>query len=462
MRNKILFGLALCSTLGYGQNIKTNSEASRPNIVVLLADDLGYGDLGCFGNTKIMTPELDKMSEQGAVFTNCYASAPMCSPSRAGLLTGKIPNRTGVYDWIAPDSIHHLKPNEVTIAKLLQQKGYQTSHHGKWHLNGTMDGSQPMPSDHGFDYYFTTQYSAHHLSPNGFYRNGKKLYQQHGYSCDIVVKDALKWLKTRENKQQAFFQYIAFHETHEPVAAAPDMLEKYCADGKKAIYHACVSNLDRAIGRYLKQLKEMGLDKNTLIIFTSDNGPASWTSGYFARSYGSAGKLKGRKRYLWEGGIRVPGIAYWPGHIKAGSVIENPISNVDFAPTFAAIAGVDMPVKCDGSDITPLLLQEDFQRETPLQWHFYAPMKGPNSVMRVDNWCITALWDGGEYSRGRFRGKFTNDIRSAQLTDFKLFDLKNDQHQDKDVSELYPEKFKELKALLIKEHSRIKKDSPLW
>ena len=460
----IIIFLGGCCLPGFAQNkgAKLVSNQNPPNIVILLADDLGYGDIGCFGNTKILTPHLDELAQKGLLLSDCYSSAPMCSPSRAGLLTGRIPNKTGVYDWIAPDSIHHLKTDELTIGELLKQAGYQTSHHGKWHLNGNMDGSQPLPSDHGFDYYFTTQYSAHHLSPTGFYQNGKKLYQQHGYSCDIVVKDALKYLHQRD-ESKPFFQYIAFHETHEPVAAPPEYIEQYCDAGKKAIYYGCVSNLDKAIGRYIDQLEKMNLAENTIIIFTSDNGPAAWNRGYFARSYGSAGDLKGRKRFLFEGGIRVPGIIYWPDHIQAAKS-TTPVCNIDFLPTICELANVNLPTgkSIDGVSIVPLLKGENLQREKPLHWHFYAPMDGPNSVMRVDDWILSARWDGGEYSRGRFRAEYVNDMKSAQLTDFKLYNIVKDIHQDKDVAKKHPKQFNKMKKLLIKYHQEVKDESPLW
>lgn len=268
----------------YDFSLAVESEKkSKPNIVILLADDLGYGDLSCYGHPEIQTPNLDELANGGIRFTDCYASAPMCSPSRAGLMTGRNPYRTGVYDWIAPDSSHFLNADEITIASLLKDAGYETGLFGKWHLNGKMGtDEQPQPDNFGFDYYFATQYSANHLSPLGFYRNGEKLYQQHGYSCDIVVNDALKWLKKLDS-DQPFFQYIAFHETHEPIASPPDMLEIYCQAGKKALYYSNVANLDRAIGKYINGLKMMGLEENTLIIFTSDNGPAQFSKGYFER-----------------------------------------------------------------------------------------------------------------------------------------------------------------------------------
>lgn len=438
-------------------------EKNRPNIVILLADDLGYGDLGCYGNLDIKTSNLDKLSADGIRFMDCYASAPMCSPSRAGLLTGRNPYRTGVYDWIAPDSAHYLNRNEITIASLLRDVGYETGLFGKWHLNGKMGtDEQPQPDDFGFDYHFATQYSANHLAPQGFYRNGKKLYQQHGYSCDIVVNDAVKWLKNLDS-DKPFFQYIAFHETHEPIASPPDLLEIYCQAGKKALYYSNVANLDRAIGKYMEALKSMGLEENTLIIFTSDNGPAQFAKGYFERSYGSTNELKGRKRHLWEGGIRIPGMMKWQGNIPAGSVSDDPISNVDFLPTICAVAGIDLPKNTviDGSDISPLFKNMDIQRATPLNWHFYAPVKGPNSVLRDGDWILTSSWDGGEYSRGRFRLGYIDDIKSGELTDFKLYNIRKDIRQDKNIADDNPEVFKKLKKQLINLHKEMKEAAPV-
>ena len=457
-----LFTLFLTPLIAQVNNFD-HPPTTSPNIVILLADDLGYGDLACYGNKEIRTPNLDQLAKEGMLFTDCYASAPMCSPSRAGLLTGRIPNRTGIYDWIAPDSTHYLHQNELTIATVLKENGYATSLFGKWHLNGTMGtDTQTQPDDHGFEYYFATQYSANHLTPMGFYRNGKKLYQQHGYSCDIVTNDAIRWLKTEWDKNKPFFQYIAFHEVHEPIASPPDLLEEYCASGKKMLYYANVTNLDRAIGNYMAELDDMGLTQNTLIFFTSDNGPAAWSNGYFERSYGVTGPLKGRKRYLWEGGIRVPGIIRWPSRVIAGEINSTPISNVDLFPTISHIAGINIPedVNIDGSDITPVLYGKSFERKIPLSWHFYAPIDGPNSVLREGDWIITACWDGGEYTRGRFRNTYVEDIKSAELTDFELYNIKEDIGQDKDLKSAYPKIFVQLKEKLITVHKDVKDESP--
>ncbi len=443
----------------------TQPGTDRPNIVILLADDLGYGDLACYGNKEISTPNLDRFASEGILFTDAYASAPMCSPSRAGLLTGRIPGRTGIYDWIAPDSSFYLKEDETTIAGLLQNNGYQTGLFGKWHLNGKMGTEeQSQPDDHGFEYYFATQYSANHLSPLGFYRNGDKLYQQHGYSCDIVTNDALRWLKNSWDGQKPFFQFISFHEVHEPIASPPDLLEEYCFAGKKMLYYANVANLDRAIGKYLSALEEMELAENTIIIFTSDNGPAAWSKGYFERSYGVTGGLRGRKRYLWEGGIRVPCMIRWPAVIPGDQVSGVPVSNVDLLPTLAGICGITIPrdLTIDGADIAPVLTGKTFDREIPLSWHFYAPVEGPNSVLREGDWILTAKWDGGEYSRGRFTRSYTEDIKTAELTDFELYNIRKDVSQETNLMNEYPEVYKRMKQELILIHRDVREDSPEW
>ncbi|MCD6201004.1 MAG: sulfatase-like hydrolase/transferase [Bacteroidales bacterium] len=456
----LLTGYFLIAVDGYMQE---SQHDSRPNIIILLADDLGYGDLGCYGNNEIITPNLDKLALEGVLFTDCYASAPMCSPSRAGLLTGKTPNRSGIYDWIPPDSSFYLRKQEITIAKLLRDHGYQTALFGKWHLNGKMGtDEQTQPDDMGFDYYFATQYSAHHLHPKGFYRNGEKLYQQHGYSCDIVTQDALKWLRTKHDTTKPFFLYLAFHEVHEPISSPPDLLVQYCKYGKKMVYYANVTNLDRAIGRFMDALKELDKYGNTFVFFTSDNGPATWTDNYFSRSYGSVGPLRGRKRYLWEGGIRVPGIMVWPGKIKKGQICDVPISNVDILPTFCNLAGIHVSEtgRLDGTDISPLFSGEKIRRKIPLQWHFYAPVAGPNSVIRDGDWILTAKWNGGEYTRGRFRRSYQKDIKKARLTDFELYNIRKDIGQKVDLKNIYKDKFQAMKQEMIKLFDDVEKTSP--
>jgi arylsulfatase A len=469
LKNKILGSLVIAISFLPGLRASMEdsgaSKANRPNIIIFLADDLGYGDLACYGNKNIRTPSLDRLSAEGILFTDAYSSAPMCSPSRAGLLTGRNPGRAGIYDWIAPDSSFYLKKDEVTISRLLNEEGYQTAICGKWHLNGKMGvPEQSQPDDHGFDYYFATQFSSNHLAPTGFYRNGGKLYRQNnGYSCDIVTNDAINWLKKSWDGESPFFQFVSFHEVHEPIASPPDLLVEYSSAGKKMVYYANVANLDRAVGNYLSVIEEMGLKENTIVIFTSDNGPAPWSKGYFERSYGETGGLKGRKRYLWEGGIRVPCLIRWPAVIPAGQVIKVPISNIDFMPTLAGICGIKIPVEIhiDGSDISPILTGKEFNRELSLNWHFYAPFDGPNSVLRSGDWIITASWDGGMYSRGRFTRSWIREIKTAELTDFELFNIRQDISQEKNLMDEYPEVFMRLKQELILFHHDVREDSPV-
>ena len=443
--------------------------AERPNIVIMLADDLGYGDLSCYGHDYIRTPNIDRLAGQGWRCTQFYAAAPMCSPSRAGLLTGRTPNRTGVFDWIAHDgtSAMHLPRFEITIATLLRQSGYQTALHGKWHLNSRFNSpEQPQPNDHGFDYWFATQFSPNHLNPKGFVRNGKSLGRQEGYACQIVVDDAIRWLQQRDTLLP-FFQFVSFHEPHHPVASPPNLVQKHLGSStkkkNKAIYFANVENLDAAVGRYLKTLDELAIAENTIVIFTSDHGPQSLGSGIFQHSYGRTGDLRGRKRYLWEGGLRVPGIIRWPGKLMS-VLMPSPISFVDLLPTFAEISGYEVPSDrvIDGTSVVPLMMNKPFIRSKPLHWHFYSPLAGPQSVIREGKWMLGASWSTGlePFKRGtRHISKFEHLFAEATLMSFQLFDIEQDSSQENDIAIQHPAVVKRLSRRLIELHNSVKTDS---
>ena len=442
----------------------TESSSIRPNFIVILVDDLGYGDLGVYGNEIIHSPNIDKLAVEGMKFTNFYASAPMCSPSRAGLLTGRAPYRMGVYDWIAPNAEMHLPDSEQTVATLLRDTGYATALSGKWHLNGVFNTTaQPQPDDHGFDYWFGVQYSQPHLNPKDFYRNGK-VVETPGYAADIVADDAIQWLSKTRDKNKPFFQFVNFLEPHEPIMSPPDLVNKYNKHGIKAEYYANVENLDAAIGRIIKTVEEQGLDDNTLIIFTSDNGPAEYTpNGYFNKSHASAGPFKGYKRSMFEGGIRVPGIVRWNKHIMAGQISDQPISNVDILPTLLSLANVSIPsdLKLDGSDISSVFTAKNIERLTPLHWHFYDPWGGPQSLLRQGDLMIGASWNTGDFHvrKAIYHPREKAIIDDAKLINFKLYDLSNDVHQDNDVAKLYPEKFEQMKSKLVALHADVMADS---
>ncbi len=456
--------MVIASTLNCNLNYR-QSGPDQVNFLIMLVDDLGYGDLGCYGNPDIKTPNLDHFASQGLILTNGYASAPMCSPSRAGLLTGRTPYRTGVYDWIAPDSVMYLPDSEITIPELLVKYGYQTSLIGKWHLNGSLNViNQPQPQDHGFESWFACQFSLRHLNPEGFFKNGKAV-QTEGYACDIVADEAIKWLSSERNPNRSFFQFINFLEPHEPIMSPPNLVDEYSNYGVKAEYYANVQNLDKAIGRVLDFLDSIELNQNTFVFFTSDNGPAQYTpNGYFNKSHGSAGALRGYKRHMFEGGIRVPAIARWPGFIEAGITSSQPVSNVDLLPTICRIANIPIPDDriIDGGDITPIFDAKPIQRKVPLHWHFYDPWGGPQSLVRKGDFMLGAYWDVGDFHiQGRFSPRQEIPIiKGSELESFELYNLRKDIHQDFDVKYENPKLFEEMLNLLTSLHHSVVDEAP--
>ncbi|MEZ6048066.1 MAG: sulfatase-like hydrolase/transferase [Planctomycetaceae bacterium] len=355
--------------------LNAEDENARPNILIILCDDLGYNDLGCFGHTAIKSPVLDQLAADGVRFTDCYAAAPVCSPSRVGMLTGRTPHRLGVFDWIPEGSPMHMKSDETTFATLLKKNGYQTAHIGKWHCNGQFNRpSQPQPSDHGFDYWFSTQNNAlpTHHEPVNFVRNGEAVGPLTGYSSDIIADDAIRWLKQRD-QEEPFCLVVWFHSPHEVIATAPEYVEQYkeFEPEKRAEYYGNVAHMDAAAGRILGELDSEKLRDNTFVLFTSDNGPETLNryGPRSSRSYGSPAPLRGMKLHVYEGGIRVPGIIRWPGHVEAGSTSAEPICGVDVLPTVCALAGVEVTVdkKLDGANLLPscpMILSSDLTRST--------------------------------------------------------------------------------------------------
>ena len=338
-----------------------SAQAARPNVLVILCDDLGYGDLGCYGHPLIRTPNLDKLAGQGVRFTQCYASAPVCSPSRAGLLTGRTPSRAGIYTWIDPNNPMHLPAGEVTLATLLRQVGYRTAHVGKWHLNGMFNSpKQPQPGDHGFQHWFSTQNNAipSHENPKNFVRNGQPVGPTHGFSCQLVADEAIAWLKKGRASPDPFFLFVCFHEPHEPVASPADLVASYpkARNENEAQYFANVTNMDQAVGRLLATLDELGVADDTIVFFTSDNGPETLNRYKGARrSYGVVGRLRGRKLWLYEGGIRVPGILRWSGKAPPGKTSDEPLWHLDLLPTLCRVTGAKVPTDrpIDGANFLP-------------------------------------------------------------------------------------------------------------
>lgn len=430
--------------------------------MILMLDDAGWTDLGIYGS-RIQTPNMDRLALDGMRFTDCHAAAPNCSPSRVGMLTGRSPIRAGIFNFLNPGTPMHLQAKEVTIANLLQDDGYATGHFGKWHVS-RLNSDQAQPEDHGYDYYLGTDNNAEpsHLNPENFVRNGIELGMIKGYSCDIVADEAIGWLKAHvsEKATKPFFATVWFHEPHQKIASPPDLVADYQSrypeiQAREAQYLANVANADRAVGRILSTLDNLGLEEDTIIFCTSDNGGLN--------AFSNAG-LRGKKSNVWEGGHRVPGIFRWPGKIEAGSVSRETIGFVDLLPTFCDLAGVALPAgrKLDGVSIQNHLTQGDpIRRDHPLFWFFYRV--NPSMAFRQGDWVLIS--NTTDSMRGKTHSLSKEDlpiIKSADLSDFQLYNLKNDLDQTTNVIEDHPKQFEEMKDLMIKVHREIVTEGEPW
>ena len=354
-----------------------------PNVVTLLVDDLGYRDIGCYGGP-VKTPVLDRLAAAGVRFTDFHSGAPVCSPSRATFLTGRNHHRTGVYS-VLDERFHrmHLLESERTIAEVLSENGYATAHFGKWHLGMPVQNRKnPTPADHGFYYWFgvVNGPGPSHKNPTNFLRNGERVGTTKGYSCQIVVDEALTWIDQKRDGDEPFFLNLWFNEPHDPIAAPDEIVSQYGGlDERQAVYSGTIDNTDRAIGRLVAKLEKIGELDNTIIIYASDNG------SYLQERNG---ELRGKKGALFEGGHRVPGIFYWKGGIPGGRIENEPAGVVDLLPTLCGLIGIDKPkgVHLDGSDLSPLLTKSgEFTRHQPLFW-----MSEANMVMRVGDHTLFA------------------------------------------------------------------------
>ncbi|MFN7939257.1 MAG: sulfatase [Bryobacteraceae bacterium] len=316
----------------------TGRGAQRaPNLIIILADDLGYGDLGCYGS-EIPTPNLDRMAKEGARLTQFYSASPVCSPSRAALLTGRYPVRTGVTRVLLPTDSIGLSSSETTIGKVLKQQDYRTMCVGKWHLGVKQDH---LPTQHGFDSFYGLLYS-NDMSPLPLMSGTRTLEELRDQSnlTARYTEQAVNFITAQS--EQPFFLYLAHSMPHIPLAASAAF------HGKSGLgaYGDAVMEMDWSVGKILEALKDNGLDQNTLVVFTSDNGP--WYQG-------GAGRLRGRKGSTFEGGVREPFLARMPGTIPAGSEPIGMASMMDLLPTLAGMAGAQLPFSVDGVDILPML-----------------------------------------------------------------------------------------------------------
>ena len=415
------------------------AEKQRPNILIFLADDLGWGDLSCYGHPRIKTPNLDQFAKEGVRFTQAYSACGVCSPSRSSILTGRTPYRNGVWRWLPPRSEAHLRESEITIPELLRPLGYQTMHSGKWHLNGYFNSpEQPQPNDHGYDWWFATQNNASptHKDPNNFVRNGEEVGPLEGYSAPLCAEEASSWLKSKRDPAKPFFITVWTHEPHLPIESDPEFQKPYADIGNPGVrqHHGNVTQLDHAFGQVMKTLDELGLRDNTFVVFTSDNGPEGSGKGNLSkpdsqqnRTWGSTGGLRGRKRDLYEGGIRVPGIIRWPGHIKPATVSDVPIIGSDLFSTCLALVDVPLPSDrtIDGVNILPACEGKAVERKIPLFWRTHIAPPQSHAAMRIGDWKIVA---------------------DEKLEKFQLYDIQKDRNEEHDLAASQPEKLPELKS----------------
>jgi arylsulfatase len=359
------------------------AASAKPNILLIYVDDLGYGDLGVFGHPVIKTPNLDELANSGLTLTNYHAPSAICSASRAGLLTGRTPYRTGIESWIPDGSGIYLRSEEVTLAEVLKAAGYATALIGKWHLNSDLGtASEPQPMDQGFDYFYghnAFQLPTNH-NPTNIYRNGVALGLQTGYTAQLYADQAIGWLSTRDRSKQ-FFMYLSMAEPHTTFENPQEFNEIYSdfTNGKvipipngsgdppfdKLIprgpgeYYANITYLDSQLGRVLQALEDENIADDTVVVFASDNGPvtSNWLDWWEVNAYGSTGGYRGRKHFLYEGGIRVPAIIRYPGVTKAASSSDEFVIGMDLFTTLALIGGGDIPQDrpIDGVDIGPAL-----------------------------------------------------------------------------------------------------------
>jgi arylsulfatase A-like enzyme len=398
-----------------------------PNLVFILADDLGYGDLSCYGSTDIRTPNIDRLAKEGVRFTQFYANGPVCTPTRCGLMTGRYQQRIGGLEWaILPGKKHlGLPPQEKTLAAMLRETGYATALSGKWHLGYTPDRA---PNAHGFDHFFGLLSGNHdyftHRENNGepdLYLDEKPVVMG-GYSTHLITRHALQFLETM--KAKPFFLYVAFNAPHFPFQTPEDagrqVTLREWAMGSRETYVRMVEAMDAGVGEILAALERHGLTRNTVVIFVSDNG---------GERYSRNGPLAKGKGQLWEGGLRVPCVARWPGQIPAGEVLAQTGIMMDWTATIANLAGAAPPPNrpFDGMDLGPFLVGRQKPVERTLFWRRVGPdFVKTHRAVRCGDWKL---------------------IESVKGDTF-LHNLASDIGETTNVARRNPERVQRLKALL--------------
>ena len=465
----LLCGVCLLVTLASEFSAALANDR-KPNVIVILADDLGYGDLSCYGAEDIATPNIDRMATEGAKFNSFYVSA-VCSPTRAALMTGSHSIRVGIGGVMFPRNNHGLNPDEITLPELLKGQGYMTAIVGKWHL-GNEDMFQPL--NHGFDYWYGTpssnsqfyyptikKYAADCVFREGYTRDG--ILKRETAACPLVrnnvvievpadqtqftqryTRETIRFIT--ENKDRPFFVYLAHNMPHIPLHAS----EHFVGSSKRGIYGDTIQELDWSTGEILRSLKALGLDENTLVIFTSDNGPNTSKGG-------SAGPLKGGKGSTLEGGVRVPFVARWPGTIPAATESNEAITGMDLLPTLTKLAGGDVPDDrvIDGEDIWPLLAGKP-DAKSPHEAIYYLRGRGVPAI-RVDDWKYRIAADKPPKEK-KPKKQPASDPKRKKVSVETLYNLSDDIGEQTNAIDKHPEIAQRLKQQLATFESELRKN----
>lgn len=445
------------------------NDSVKPNIIFILADDLGYGDLGCYGQTKIKTPHLDRLAAEGMRFTNFYSGCSVCAPSRCTLMTGKHLGHATVRDnmqrKVGEEGQHRMEPGTVTVAQLLQRAGYATAIVGKWGLGMPQEDSSPLHFGFDHHYGYLCQGFAHTFYPPYLWRDNKQeslpgnppyVYGQkeviptsgRTYAHDLLTDDALSWVK--RHREEPFFLYLAFTIPHLSLQVPEDSLAEYrglwpetpLTDSKhyanqptpRAAYAAMVTRMDRDVGRLMALLKELKLDENTLVLFGSDNGAVFPVAGTDPQFFRSNGDLRGYKQDLYEGGIRTPFIARWPGKIPAGVTNDFIGAFWDFLPTCCELAGVDAPADIDGVSLVPTLLGRPNQPPHEfLYWEYHSG--GGAQAVRFGRWKAVR-----------------KNVKQSPDAAIELYDLETDLGETRNVAGDHPELIEKASGYMNSSH----------
>lgn len=468
---KVLFLISVATLVISCESPNKNKavEKTKPNIIYILADDLGYGDIGVYGQAKIETPNLDKMASQGMLFTQHYAGSTVCAPSRSVLMTGQHTGHTPIRgnSEVMPEGQLPMSGSAVTIAEVLKEAGYTTGAFGKWGLGFV--GTEGDPNNQGFDefYGYNCQRQAHRYYPKHLWHNDEKVMLDGNdfnkteiYAPNIIHQNALRFIE--ENKDKPFFMFYPNIIPHaEIIMPEGELIKNYRGKFEEtpfnnkipgsdygdesfevrhytsqpeplATFAAMVSLLDQQVGEILDKIKKLGIENNTIIVFTSDNGPHQ-EGGADPEFFSSNAGLRGFKRDLYEGGIKVPMIVKWANTIEPGSKSEHISAFWDVMPTFADIAGTSTPLNIDGVSFLPELLGEKQKTHEHLYWEFHR--QGGKQAIRKGKWKLVKL-----------------NVFDVEKTALELYNLETDPSEKQDVSQKYPEIVAELENIIMKEH----------